>query len=382
MKNTPLKELEKKIFQISRKKPIELSEPNLSLKDINEVTKELRLNNLAIGKSLKKFKFLLSKYTKAKNIALCSNGTLSIYAALLADNTIKNNEVLIPSLNYIASLNAILALGGIPHFVESHDDDLGVDFYKLEKYLKKNTIIKNKKCINIKTGRQIKSLIITHVFGHPNNPILAKKICKKFKITFIEDASEALGSFYKGKHLGTFGDFGVLSFNGNKIITSGGGGAVFANSLSKIRKIYKIIDNGKIKHKTDFIYDEFGLNLKMPNINAAIAINQLKQIEKKVKLRRNLFKFYNNISSEDFKFFKEPFGSRSNYWLQAIKVKSEKDKKTLMNFFQKKRIKVRSIWKPLHLFKHLKKYPRMKIKKANSIYKKTFNITSSPKINL
>lgn len=361
--------------------PVHLSTPSLSFKDINNVVKELRKNNLAIGDSKKIFLDLLKKYIKSKFVVLTSNGTVSLYAALLADNVKYNDEVLVPSFNYVASINAILSIKAIPHFVDSNRSDLGVDFEKLDKYLSKNTTLKKKKCINLRTKRHIKSLIVTHVFGHPANLDHAKKLCKKYNISLIEDASEALGSFFKKKHLGTFGKLGVLSFNGNKIITTGGGGAIMTNNKKVYKKLIKIIDNGKIPHDYEFVYGSHGLNLKMPNINAAIGINQLINIEKLVKLRRKLFKKYDNFSSKDLSFIKEPKFSRSNYWLQAIKVESKKNKLKLIKYFRKEKIMARSSWKPLHLFDHLKKFPKMKINNAIKIYNTIFNIPSNLTIN-
>ena len=375
------KKLEKLIHVNSGALPVDLSTPSLSSKDINNVVKELRKNNLAIGESKKKFLDLLKKYIKSKFVLLTSNGTVSLYAALLADNTKYNDEVLVPSFNYVASVNAILSINAIPHFVDSNLNDLGVDFEKLDSYLSKNTIFKKKKCINLRTKRQIKSLVITHVFGHPCNLDHAKRLCKKYNLSLIEDASEALGSFFKKKHLGTFGKFGVLSFNGNKIITTGGGGAIITNNKKNYEKLIKIIDNGKIPHDYEFVYGSHGLNLKMPNINAAIGINQLKNIEKLVQLRRKLFKKYNNLSSKDLILIKEPKFSRSNYWLQAIKVESKKNKLKLIKYLRGKKIMVRSSWKPLHLFKHLKKFPKMKMDNAVKIYDTILNIPSNLKNN-
>ena len=372
-----INQLKKLILSLNKNRPVHLSTPSLSNADISNVLRELKLNNLATGKSHNRFQKLLKKYTKSSNLALTSNGTVSLYVALLADQTKINQEILLPSFNYIASANAIMTLNAIPHFIESNMSDLGVDYQKLDEYLKKNTKIKKNKCINIKTSRQIKSLIITHIFGHPNNPVKAQMICKKYKLTLIEDASESLGSFFKKKHLGTFGDYGILSFNGNKIITTGGGGALISKKKSNHKKILKIIDNGKLKHKYEFLYDQYGLNLKMPNINAAIGINQLTKIEKLVSYRRKLYKKYSSYNFKNLSIMKEPINSRSNYWLQAVITNSKKEKNLLIKYFFKEKIMVRSSWKPLHLFKHLKKFPKMKIVNAIKIYNKTFNLPSS-----
>lgn len=369
--------LKKIILLINRKKPVPLSIPDLDENDIFVVSKEIRENNVALGNCIKKFENQISKITGSKNIILVSNGTLGLFATLISEKIHSNHEILVPTLNYIASTNAILACKGIPHFVDSSKDDLGVDFKKLDDYLKKITTIKKNFTINKKTKRTIKAIMITHVFGHPNNMTEAIKICKKYKLKLIEDASEALGSTYKNKHVGTYGDYGVISFNGNKIITSGGGGAIFVKKKSDFLKLKKIIDNGKKFDKFNFLHESFGLNLRLPNLNASLGYSQILKLKKKISQRRKLYKIYSKYSQKGFNIMNEPTHAKSNFWLQTIKLNNQKEKNYLLNFLYNNKIQARSIWKPNHLFSHLKKFPKMNLDNSLKIYNTTINIPSS-----
>lgn len=369
--------LKRIILSISRKKPVPLSIPNLDENDLFIVSKEIRENNVALGNCIKKFENEITKVTGSKNIILVSNGTLGLFATLLNEKIDNEYEILVPTLNYIASTNAILGCKAVPHFIDSSKDDLGVDFKKLDNYLKKITTIKKNYSINKKTKRTIKAIMITHVFGHPNNMMEAKKICKKYKLKLIEDASEALGSTYKNKHVGTYGDYGVISFNGNKIITSGGGGAIIVKKKSDFLKLKKIIDNGKKFDRFNFLHECFGLNLRLPNLNASLGYSQILKLKKKISQRRKLYKIYSKFSQKGFKIMNEPIHAKSNFWLQAIKVNNQNEKNYLLNFLYKNKIQARSIWKPNHLFSHLKKFPKMNLDNSLKIYNTTINIPSS-----
>ena len=218
--------------------------------------------------------------------------------SLIALGLKKNQEVLLPTLNYIASANATRYLNAIPHFIDSEEKTLGVDAKKLELYLKKKTKMVNKNCINKNTGNIIKILIVTHIFGHPAEIEKLIKIAKRFNIKVIEDASECLGSFYKKKHLGVFGDIGVLSFNGNKIITSGNGGAIITNNMQYFKKINHISKIAKKKHTWNYDYDEIGYNYKLSNINAALGYAQFKKLKRYISNKRLLFKVYEKYFSK------------------------------------------------------------------------------------
>ena len=292
----------------------------------------------------------------------------------------QNCEVLIPSLNFIASTNATLYLKASPHFIDVEPDTLGPDSQKLDGYLKKIAFIKNGYCYNKKTNKIIKALVVTHVFGHPCKINEIKKLCNKYNIFLIEDAAEGLGSYYKNKHVGNFGLIGVLSFNGNKIITTGGGGAIITNSTKLANKINKFYTNSKILHKWEYKFSQIGYNYKMPALNAQLGIAQLKKINFFLKKKRKLYKRYliNFKKIKEINLFKEPKYCKSNYWLQTLVLKkpSLTTRNLILNLINKNNIQTRPIWQSLFKNKHLKKYQRMDLSNSIDLEKRIINLPS------
>ena len=220
-------------------------------------------------------------------------------------------------------------------------------------------------------------MIVTHVFGHIGEIIKLKKLCKNFNLKLIEDATEALGSKFLKKHAGTFGDIGVLSFNGNKIITTGGGGAILTNKLNLFYKARHLAQVAKKKHKFEFIHDELGYNYRIPNINAALGCSQLKRLNTFIKNKRKLFIRYNLYFSnvKYLSLFKEPKNCKSNYWLQTIilKKKFANFKNQFIKFSTLKNVETRPVWKLLSNLKYFKNCPSMnldnsKVLKKNNQY--------------
>ena len=361
------KTIYKLICDVIKKKSAELHEPNFSnleIKYLNQAIKKKFVSRKGNFVDLfsKKIKFL----TKSKHVILTSSGTSALHLALLAFNIKKNEEVLMPSLNYIASANATLYCGAIPHFVDVDEKSLGIDPIKLKKYLDKICIIKNKKCLNKKTKRPIRALICLHTFGYPARILELKKICLSYHIKLIEDSAEALGSFFHNKHLGTFGDIGILSFNGNKIITTGSGGAVLTNNLILAKKIDHLSKIAKKKHPYKLDYDFVGYNYNMPNLNAALGLAQIEKINHFIKNKQKLHKRY----SDKFKkinyleIYSGNSNCNSNNWLITIILKKA-DKfflKKLFDFTNNKNLSTRPVFKLLHKIKYIKKYPKMNLK--------------------
>ena len=277
----------------------------------------------------------------------------------------------------------MLYAGATPHFVEVSEDDLGVDPNKLEIYLNKITKYKNGNYYNKNTGRIIKGMMPVHVFGNACKIDQLIKIAKKFNLITIEDATEALGTYFKNKHVGTFGDMGVISFNGNKIITSGGGGMILTKNSRYAKKVLHLVSNAKINHKWEYIHDQIGFNYRMPNLNAALGYAQFKKFNKIILKKKNIYLFYKKIFQQhkDFSILEPSKKTISNHWLNTLIIRNKKINKTdLIKMFQKLNIKVRPIWKPLHTLRHLKKYPKMKLNISNKIYEKVINLPSGPDI--
>lgn len=382
IENLIIKEIEIKIKNFFGKKIFNLHEPSFfgnETKYLNECIKSSYVSS--VGNYVNKFEKKISDYTKSKYSLSVINGTSALHLILLAAKINKNDEVLVQSLTFVASVNPILYCGAIPHFVDVENETLGIDPIKLEKYLEDISIIKNNKCINKNTKRKISALIVMHTFGHPSKIIQLKKICRKFNIILIEDAAEGIGSFYKNKHVGTFGDFGVLSFNGNKTITSGCGGMILTNNYKFYKKIKHLSTQSRVKHKFEFIHDEIGYNYRLSNINAAVGFAQLEYINKILRSKRQIFKIYKALFSNQnfFTVFKEPIYSKSNYWLQTLLLNDEyvEYKNVIISKLNDSGINVRPVWKPIHLLKYFKKSPKMNLYNTNLLYKKIINLPSS-----
>ena len=359
-----------------------LHEPDIDYKDQKEVIKGLKSGYVSsVGKDIVKFEKKLKFITKSKFIISTINGTSALHIALKVVGVKSEDEVLVPSLSFVASVNAVLYSNATPHFVDSEIDHFGIDPKKLDDYLKKNTFIKKNFCINRKTKKIIKALVLVHVFGHPAKISEILSICKKYKIKMVEDAAEALGSLYKGKHVGTYGDIGILSFNGNKIVTTGVGGAILTNSKKLAENSKHLTTTAKIKHKWDFVHDELGYNYRIANLNASLGISQLKKLSKYITHKRKLFyrlhKFFKN--SNDFTILREPENCRSNFWLQTLVLKrsSKLKKNNILKKFHKKKILARPVWRPLHKMKYLKKYPKMNLDNAKALENRIINLPSS-----
>lgn len=277
----------------------------------------------SVGNFVNDFEKKIASYVGSKYAIATSNGTSALHISLLLAGVDKNAEVITQPLNFVASCNAINYCGAKPIFVDVDIDTMGLSPKALELFLKKNTKIVKKKCVNKKTGKIIKACVPMHTFGHPCKIDQIKKICKKNYIILVEDAAESVGSYYKGKHLGIFGKLGVLSFNGNKIITSGGGGCILTDNKFLAKKAKHLTTTAKTFHPWDFNHNAIGYNYRMPNLNAALLIAQLEKLNDFIEDKRKLATEYANFfESTKFKFFKEPKESKSNYWLNCIIFKN------------------------------------------------------------
>ena len=362
-----------------------LHEPSMGKKETNYVTETIKNNFVSTkGIYVQKFEKKIKNYTKANHVTSTINGTQAIFIALKALGIKQNEEVLVPALTFVGTVNAISYLGAEPHFIDSNIKDFGIDCRKLENYLKKIVIFKKNKSINKKTGRAIRAIIPVHVFGHPCDIEFILRLAKKYKLKIVEDAAECLGSFYKNKHLGTFGDAGCLSFNGNKIITTGGGGAVLSKNKNLNKKIRHLISTAKVQHKWEYIHNEVGYNLRLPSLNAALGLAQISKINFFLNQKRKLFLKYNNIFDKigGVKLFKENKFSKSNYWLQTIILdyKNIHLKNKLLKSGYSRKIFMRPAWKLISELNPYKNKQKMNLNGARDIYKRVINLPSSQKL--
>ena len=359
-----------------------LHEPYFCRNEWKYVKKTLDDNYVSsIGSFVDKFEDQIKKFTKSKYAVSVVNGTEALHLSLVACGVKNNDEVFVPTITFAGTANAITYAGAVPHFVDSELETLGIDPSKLEKYLEKITIKKGKFYFNKKTKKRIKAIMPVHIFGNICKIDKILKIAKKYNLIVIEDAAEALGSFFKNKHAGNFGLIGCLSFNGNKILTTGGGGAIITNSKLLAKKIKHLSTTAKINHRWEYVHDSVGYNLRMPNLNAALGSAQIENLNKFLESKRKLFLRYSSAFSkvEDVRLIKNPKFSISNNWLNTIFIKNSSIKKRnkVLSLAHKNQIFLRPTWKPLHQLKHFRSMPKMNLENAKKIYSSCINLPSS-----
>lgn len=378
--------LSNRLLKVFNKKKLKLHEPLFSKNEKKSLIKCIESGFVSSSKNgffIKKFENQIKKFTKAKYVISTNSGVSGLHASLIGLNVDKNDEVFLPSLTFVATAHSILYSGATPHFVEVNEKNLGICPVKLEKYLKKISIKKGSHFFNKKTKKRLFAIIPVHVFGLACNIKELKNLATKYKMKVVEDATEALGSFYSGKHVGNFGDTGVFSFNGNKIITSGGGGLIVTQSAKIFKKVSHIVANSKIKHRWEYIHDEIGFNYRMPNINAALASGQFENFKKILKSKKKVHEIYKKIFKDipEVYLFSQSKNSISNYWLNTIRIEKKGiNKEKLIKHFFRKKIFSRPVWKPLHTLKHLKHFPKSNLKITNKLYSSLINLPSGPGI--
>ena len=332
----------------------------------------------SVGKFVDEFEDQIAKYTGANYAIATSNGTSALHLALLLANVTKNDEVITQSLTFVASCNAINYCGAIPIFIDVDKDTMGLSPTALQAFLEKNTTVVDQQCFNKNTGRVIKACVPMHTFGHPCRIDDIKNICDKYKILLIEDAAESLGSFYKGKHTGTFGQMGVISFNGNKIITAGGGGCIITNDEVLAKRAKHMSTTAKVPHKWKYTHDMIGYNYRMPNLNAALLVAQLENLEMFLISKRETALAYKNFfSDKDIVFIKEPKNSKSNYWLNAIILKDQLQRDLFLEDTNSKGIATRPIWNLMNKLDVFKNTQSDELINAKWLEKRVVNIPSS-----
>ena len=335
----------------------------------------------SVGEYVNIFEKMIEDFTKSKKAIALVNGTSALHLALKVSGIKPDEEILCPSITFVATANAISYVNAKPHFVDINEKTLGIDPFALENWLDKILIKKNGKSINKNTGRIVSAIIPMHTFGHPLEIEAIVKLAEKYNLIVIEDAAESLGSLYEGKHTGTFGKIGILSFNGNKIVTTGGGGALITNDLEVANMAKHISSTAKVQHKWKLIHNEIGFNYRMPNLNASIGCAQMKKLPSFIESKRNLFFKYKEVfkSLLGVSIFSEPINSRSNYWLQTLILDKgyESELENILELTNKEGIMTRPSWEPMHQLPMYKNCPRAPLPIAESLAKRIINIPSS-----
>lgn len=300
----------------------------------------------SVGKFVDRFEEMIQDYTKAKKAVVCVNGTNALFLALKLVGVERDDEVLTQALTFIATANAISYISAQPVFLDVDKDTMGLSPDSVKAWLSQNAEIRSGSCFNKKTGRRIKACVPMHTFGHPVKIEQLVEICKEYHIELVEDAAESLGSFYKGQHTGTFGRVGVLSFNGNKTITTGGGGMLIFQDEALGNYAKHLSTQAKVAHRWEFVHDDIGYNYRMPNINAALGCAQMENLEmilaNKYETAQKYKEYFKN--STDITYFEEPCESKSNYWLNAVLLKDRVSQNQFLEYTNDNGITTRPIW--------------------------------------
>jgi perosamine synthetase len=335
-----------------------------------------------VGPYVSRFEDEIRQYTGAKHAVAVSSGTAALHVALLLTEVAPGDEVITQPLTFVATANAISYCSAQPVFVDIERSTLGLDPDKLHDFLINNGILKSDgRCYNKITGRKIAACVPMHTLGHPARIDQIIEICQRYHIPVVEDAAEALGSFYKGQHAGTFGDIGILSFNGNKPVTTGGGGMIITNDGALAAKAKHLTTTAKQPHPWEFVHDEVGYNYRLPNINAAVGCAQIECFAGVLENKRTTAQMYNQFFQDiGIPFITEPAHARSNYWLNAIVLKDRQEREQFLAYSREKGIQTRPVWilmPNLPMYRHCQCTP---LEIAQLLEDRLVNIPSSVRI--
>ena len=311
----------------------------------------------SVGQFVDRFEADMAAYTGARKAVVCVSGTNALHMAMMLVGVERDDEVLTQALTFIATCNAISYIGAHPVFIDVDMDTLGLSPKAVKDWLVKNAEVKNGVCYNKHTGRRVKACVPMHTFGHPVKIDELVAVCEEWHIELVEDAAESIGSLYKGRHTGTFGKVGAISFNGNKTITTGGGGMLLFQDeeLGKLAK--HLTTQAKVPHRWAFVHDHIGYNYRMPNINAALGCAQLENIDRYVANKRETAAIYADFFKDipDITFFTEPADCRSNYWLNVVMLKDKTAQQEFLEYTNDHGVMTRPVWElmnRLEMFKH------------------------------
>ncbi len=364
---------------------IPLSEPNLRGNEWKYVKDCLDTNFVSTaGPYVNKFEELFSAFLGVPKSTAVMNGTAAIHTALILSNVQAQDEVLVPNLTFVAPINAVRYVGASPIFIDSQWDNLGLDVLKLESFLKSHCEYNGESCINKSTGKTVKAIIPVHIFGHALDMPRIVDLCKKYNIKVIEDASESLGAKWENQMTGTFGDFGCFSFNGNKIITTGGGGILVCKDPKNSAKAKHITTTAKINN-LEFFHDEVGYNYRMVNVLAALGVAQIEKIEEFIKIKtENALKYHAEISKiKGLQFYLPQHTNFSNHWFYSIIVDSHfpMTKDQLINYLMENKVDVRPVWTLMKDLPMFESFQSTELTTSKEIRSKLINIPCSTSIS-
>ena len=322
----------------------------------------------------------LADYLNVKRVVVTVNGTAALHLALIAAGVMADDEVLVPALTFVATANAVAYTAATPHFCDSSPDTLGLCPNKLAEHLETIAAVGDDGyCHNKITGKRIKAVIPMHCMGHPVDMDNLVALASRYNIAVIEDAAESLGSLYRGKQTGGLGLMGAISFNGNKIITAGGGGAIATNDEVLGARLKHLSTTAKTSKGAFFFHDTVGYNYRMPNLNAALCCAQLERLPEFLAIKRGIARHYEGLFAEipGVSFIKEPAHARSNYWLCSIRVEDPEAFSNIINEANQRGIMVRPLWDLMHKLPMYAESPSMNLDVATMLNGQVISLPSS-----
>ncbi|EAL8518962.1 aminotransferase LegC [Campylobacter jejuni] len=336
----------------------------------------------SVGEFVTRFEEALKEKTKARFVIATNTGTAALHIALLANGIDENCEVITQSISFVATANAIAYTGAKPVFLDIDENTLSLSPKALEHFLENQTYQKDNLSYNKTTHKPIKACVIIHTFGLSAHIKAIKELCEKYHILLIEDAAEALGSTYENKALGTFGKCGILSFNGNKIITGGCGGAILSDDENLAKLARHLSTTAKIPHPYEYDHDRIAYNYRLCNINAAILLAGLENLELFLENKRELAKIYKDFfkNHDKCKFIDEKSNEKSNFWLNTLLFKNENLRNIFLEECLKNNIFVRPVWKSLPSLKAFQNCQSNELINTKKLEKRLINLPSSVRI--
>jgi perosamine synthetase len=367
----------------SAERPVALHEPKFGARERELVVDCIDTGWVSsAGRYVTLFEEVIASAIGVPHAIAVVNGTAALHAALVLEGVKPGDEVIVPAITFVATANAVSHAGAIPHFVDSTWTTMGLDPVALDDHLQRVSVQRDGQLFNRQTGRCIRAIVPVHIFGHPVDVTQLQALLGKYELTVVEDATESLGSTWKERACGTFGHSAVLSFNGNKIITTGGGGMILTADDEFAQRARHLTTTAKIAHSWAFDHDEIGYNYRMPNINAALGCAQMDRFQGIIAAKRALadryLQVFNSVSGAHI--FREPDGAASNYWLNTLVLDREiaHERDALLSTMHANGIQARALWTPMHRLPMYRECPRAPLRVAEDMYARCINLPSSP----
>jgi perosamine synthetase len=363
-------------------RPVPLHEPSLGGNESLYLQRCVETGWVSyLGPYVTRFEQSLTEFTGSPKVVSMASGTAALHLALVLLETQAGDEVLLPSLSFVATANAVAYCGAVPHFVDVDEKTLGIDVARLAEHLREHAVITEGGACNRRSGRRIRTLIAVHSFGHVGDLEGLAKLCAEYRLSLVEDACESLGSFYRGRHSGTFGRIGVLSFNGNKIVTTGGGGAIITPDSDLGERARHLSSTARLPHPWEHDHDAVGYNYRLSNLGAAVGVAQMEQLPGFLAKKKRIFAAYRSAFAglEGARVFAPPPDSESNHWLSNLLLAPgcEPALQGILELAHRSQILLRPAWKPLHRLAMFRDAPRMNLDRTEDLAGRLVSLPSS-----